>query len=188
MVQKNEAWRFEGLEAHRPCLVRFLRRRIDDENAVQDLVQDTLMRGARYRQRGMAAGRLRAWLLRIAQNLHSDALRKRSTEPTTGLEPDSFDELELRSPVGRELAWRGVVYAWDEMRDHLRHAVARLPQGDQIVLEGFYGGQVSTSELARTLGVRRALVKVRLFRARRKLREHMQQQLLGNVPGPTAWA
>jgi len=57
-----------------------------------------------------------------------------------------------------------------EAAELLYSLLARLPQADRLVLTLMYFEQYSTSEIAAQMGWNRAMVKMRAFRARKKLK------------------
>ena len=74
-------------------------------------------------------------------------------------EPDEEEPLQ----VGGELVDKDVLLV------HLRAVFPQLMERDRVVLSSYYGGLESTSRTAAECGIGAALVKVRLFRARRRL-------------------
>ncbi|HRV81757.1 MAG TPA: RNA polymerase sigma factor, partial [Planctomycetota bacterium] len=168
---------FEGLEDHRESLLRFLRRRLEDENDVRDLAQEALVRGARYRRSEMDPKRLRGWLIRIAANLQADLQRRRRSEPALVGDSWVLEDLSHSHSDPRRFVWQGLTLGWAEALDHLRAALGTLPEADRRMLEGYYACATPTLELARSAGIPGTLVKVRLFRARRKLRDGLEKRL-----------
>jgi DNA-directed RNA polymerase specialized sigma24 family protein len=67
------AW--EGLEELRDGLRAFLVRQCPDENEIEDVIQETFLRAARYRRRRPVQS-LRPWALRIALNVLANARRR----------------------------------------------------------------------------------------------------------------
>jgi len=61
--EEQVAWRAYRLELH-----RFVRARVEDEAAAEDLVHDVLLRAYSQRDTLRDAGQLRPWLYRITRN------------------------------------------------------------------------------------------------------------------------
>jgi len=62
---------------------------------------------------------------------------------------------------------------------HILHSLlARLPQSDRLVLTLIYFEQCSTKEIAERMGWTRAMVKMRAFRARKKMKEIAESEML----------
>ena len=175
------------MECHRPALVRYLRSQVTDENDVQDLVQETLLRAARYRKAGQPLDSLRGWLLRIARNLRLDAGQRSGRYPAQGLDLDGFASSDEGQPGAEEpessFAWGGRWWAFDEIVQHLRSGWARLSEIDRRTLHGYYSEARGRTELADRLGIQPELVKVRLFRARQRLARWMELRMRAVCPG-----
>ncbi len=169
----DPGWRFAGLEVYRPALERYLRGRVSDENDVQDLVQETFLRAARYRKPDQSSATLRGWLIRIASNLRVDAANRRHPWAAQCADLDALPErCDERVGGARDesrFAWAGRWWDLEEVLLHLRASWKRLSESDQSTLAGYYQREMSGLELAQDLGVRPELVKVRLFRARQRL-------------------
>lgn len=170
-----------GLEGLEPELRRYLRRRCRDASEEDDVVQETLLRAARYRPSLLEPDRLGGWSQRIAANVLRDRRRRESRLAraecgTAGLDalPDPADCLadEVRLVRVGELELElGVVL------DHLERALRGLRERDRRVLRSYYQRGGETARVARELGIARGLVKVRLYRARQRLGVALRQRL-----------
>ena len=136
-------------------LRRFVRRRVADAHAAEDIVQDTLAKLAAQLRDGPPSGPVHAWVLRVARNAIVDHYRRHQPEP------GSFDELAAPDSAaggGRECllaSFRAFVHA--------------LPaeQREAVLLTEYEG--VSQTELATRLGVPVSTVKSRVQRGRKRL-------------------
>jgi RNA polymerase sigma-70 factor (ECF subfamily) len=63
---------------HRGELYQFVRRRVGDPDATEDIVQDVLLRALAHRGSLREPARMRAWLFQIARNAVADYFRSRS--------------------------------------------------------------------------------------------------------------
>ncbi len=179
-------YRWDGLEELRPALHRYLARRCRDEGEVDDVVQETFLRAARYRGSLAQPQKLQGWALRIALNVLRD--QRRREEPALVAEgpedalgevaerPDGFPaagtslgalagadepdgDLRLgRYLVPREVALRG-----------LRTVLSGLRCDERRMLDAYYAPGGGPDLAARELALPRDLVKVRVFRLRRRL-------------------
>lgn len=70
-----------------------------------------------------------------------------------------------------------------QTRASLRAAVRALPEGERAAVVLFYGGERSLSETAAFLGVPVTVVKNRLYRARRRLKERLVSQMAQTLEG-----
>ena len=121
---------------------------------------------------------LHAWVTRITTNASIDLIRQRRDgrnvsleEPTSSSEETLGHRLPARADNPEEL------YARQEMRGLIANGIARLaPDLRQICLLRDVL-QYSTHEVAARLGISTVAVRLRLFRAHRRLRDGIHEQL-----------
>jgi len=180
---EQEPGQWSGLTELEPALRSFLESRCRDGSEVDDVIQETLLRAARYRSSLADPARLRGWTLRIAGNVLRDHMRRECRLPRVeagdewlatlqGNEPDPGGQGEHLS-----LSGAGMVLEKAELLDHMEVALDDLRRSDRQVLWSYYGGSPSCSRTARELKIPAELVKVRLFRARRRLLRALQERL-----------
>ena len=164
-----EAWR--GVEELPEFLRRVLRPRCRDESELDDVVQETCMRAARYRASLTDAQRLKPWAARIGLNVLANRVVRSRDERRRPLE----DEPEAPPAGGEEeSAPKGFrVGSWlleqGEALSEMRAAMVELREEDRSLLHAFYGGGESCHRAAMVCELAPGLAKVRLFRARRRL-------------------
>lgn len=148
---QQDAWR-----AYRSELYRFVRARVEDEAAAEDLVHDVLLRAYSQRDTLLDAGQLRPWLYRITRNALIDHYRKR--RPTSEL-PDEL--------AGEETSEAGG--AQRELARCIEPFVHALPSRyrEALVLSEIEG--VPQREVAERLGLSLSGAKSRVQRARKML-------------------
>ena len=179
-IPKSPCWR--GLEELRPVVLRFLSRRCRDDHEAEDLAQETLLRAARYRYSGGQRGRLSSWLVQIAANVLHDHARREGRGPRASAGEDLMDLVEDPRPEPGDSGLEGAVSLGGEQVDvedalrHLQAAFTRLLERDRAVLSAYYGADECTRVAAAECGIRPGLVKVRLFRARRRLERLVVQR------------
>lgn len=170
-------WR--GLAELEPQVRAFARRRCRDVHELDDVVQETLLRAARYRSGLQDEARLRSWTLRIAANVVRD--RKSRDTLLCFLDPEGE---ELARLPGNEVdpgaagEWMrlteyGVVMERDSLVAHVSQVIEELPSADARVLRSYYSEPISAARAASECGVAGALVKTRLHRARKRLRRRL---------------
>jgi RNA polymerase sigma-70 factor, ECF subfamily len=135
-----------------------------------DLIQETFVRAQRARA-SCDAGAVGAWVRRIARNVAIDHLR-RSVSTVLPASGDIADIVSASSAAGADPE-RSAIRR--EMHDCIGEFVRRLPERDAevIVLSEMRG--LSDQEVATTLGITLGAAKIRLHRARVRLREMMEQ-------------
>lgn len=149
----DDGW--EWREAHRVCL-RLAYRYASNPSEAEDIAQDALLRAWRRRSTLREPGRRNQWLGTIVRN---EAFRQRAR-----VRPDLSTAIEQQ-----EGAEDAQVVATVETAD-LHAALDRLSERDRELLEMRYEKDLTQAEIARKLGIPEGTAKVRLHRARDKLR------------------
>jgi len=182
-----------GLTEVEPVVRGWLWRRCRGDSEVDDIVQETLLRAARYRGRLERSDRLAGWTLSIAANALRDRKRRELRHGAVDEHEFDFDTVAcMRGEIVAEsspstLRIAGAWVSSDEALAHLREALLRLRPRERELLLDFYGG-ASMRELATRLGVGAAAIKCRLYRARRMLTRVLERRLRSAVCGPGALA
>jgi RNA polymerase sigma-70 factor, ECF subfamily len=122
----------------------------------EDIAQDALLRAWRRRATLRDADRRNEWLATIVRN---EAFRQHAR-----IRPDPVSTIELQEGADDER-----VLATVERAD-LRAALDRLDENDRQLLRLRYSEDMTQAAIARRLGIPEGTVKVRLHRARGKLR------------------
>lgn len=176
---------WNGLEPHRSSLVGFLGQRGRCRFEIDDIVQETFLRAARFRRNQVPDELLRPWLFSIARNVFLDQLRRNSRYEYS---PDHEHLIQVREDAqavqeeesGAELDFQldGRVLDPVQLLRQLPVALAELPLRDQRLLEHYYGDDGgSCRRTGEAVSLAAELVKVRLYRARRKLQRIMRRNL-----------
>lgn len=176
-VEAVEAW--EGLEELRDGLRAFLVRQCPDENEIEDVIQETFLRAARYRRR-RAVQSLRPWALRIALNVLANA-RRRVVRTQAVPADETFDPVDrgAEPPAEDSFAVEGLCLDGESARELLLVGLGGLRTRDRAVLDSYYGGDEEAAVAAHECGIPRHLVKVRLYRARQRLRTLLARKVRG---------
>lgn len=177
---RREHW--TELEALRPALRIYLTRRCRDANDVEDVIQETLLRAARYRGSLLRGDRLQAWVQRISRNVLSDAARRVARMRCVPESDEWLDQVEApeaaraAEPRG-EFRIGSTPVEYEDLLQHLEGVIEELREPDRRVLRSYYGGAQSCRETARECDIPPGLVKIRLFRARDRLRRLLKQRV-----------
>lgn len=166
-------WR--ALDEQRPILRGWLRQRMRDDNDVEDIVQECMLRAALHRAREGEPERLTAWMIRIAENALYDHRRRMRRRPLIHGETEFLDTFEGREHTpgeereGEKLQVETLSLERCRLFDGLASAIRRLSEDDQRVLDFYYSGNNGCRDIAEAAEVAPDSIKSRLFRARRKL-------------------
>jgi RNA polymerase sigma-70 factor (ECF subfamily) len=136
----------------------YLWRRTGDAQLADDLLQETYYRFLRARPLHENEAHRRNYLFRIASNLASDAYRARHFHLPLP------DEAEPGHPLQEPHT-----ESHTQQRTDLARALAKLSNRQRDALWLAYAEGSTHIEIAETLGLKTASVKLILFRARRKL-------------------
>jgi len=154
---------FEALFRQYQCEVyRWIVRIVRDPAAAEDLTVETFWRVHRAHARFCADGNFGAWLRRIATNVALDHLRK--ARPTSEL---LADVAAAEMPDGLEQ---------QEVRKTILRAFAELPARLRIVVQLALIEDEPHKEIAESLGISLAAVKLRMYRGTRLLRKKLEKQ------------
>jgi len=145
-------------------------RLVGDRHDAEDVAQDVYLRVFRGLDGFREEARFETWLYRIVANSAMNLLR------TRGRFGEVLSEEDLDVPVPDRQADRTAD------RDELARAMEALPPGGRVVLwlKDVYG--LSCREIGEELGIEEGAVKVRLHRARKRLRDVLEEVGDGEVP------
>lgn len=147
----------------------YLARITGSADLADDLLQETYYRFLRARLTYESDAHRRNSLFRIATNLARDG-RRRGLRARLVAIPD--DELAAATDVAADA----------ERRTDLARAMARLRPREREMLWLAYAQGSTHRDIAGTLGVKVASVRLLLFRARHKLAELLRGDRMANVP------
>jgi RNA polymerase sigma-70 factor, ECF subfamily len=161
---------FEQLAAElSPALSRYLRRYVGERTVVDDLLQETLIRMARGLPGFAGRASAKTWAFSIATRVAADYFRK----PERRLQIVEVDEAaDLADPGGT--ADEGMIAG--EMNACMRQVIDSLPEDYRaaLVLHDLEG--LTAHEIAEVCACSLASAKIRIHRARNRLKQALQQQ------------
>ncbi|HEX9774517.1 MAG TPA: sigma-70 family RNA polymerase sigma factor [Actinomycetota bacterium] len=134
---------------------------VGDPDDAADVTQDVYVRAWRGLKRFRGDANLATWLYRIAANTALTHVRRRGRLGTP-TEPERLPEIPVADGSDRQAD-----------ADVLEQALASLPPEHRaaVVLKDVYGW--TCEEIAEEMGTTAGAVKVRLFRARQRLADHL---------------
>jgi RNA polymerase sigma-70 factor (ECF subfamily) len=145
-------------QTHRTRLRAYLARRIDDREAVDDLLQEVFLKAHQHLDGVNSSGSIAAWLFRIAGNALADYYRSR--RPWEDL-PEDLAAPEPAHDARAELA------------DCLRPLIDGLPETDRLALVLSELEGLPQQAVADRLGLSLSGAKSRIQRGREKLRQRL---------------
>jgi len=154
-------------------LISYLTRLCDSHATACDLAQETFVRVYRHRHRFRTSQKFSTWLFAIATNLARNHARWQKRHPVTLLEPQEVCEVPLES----ELPCPSGSLEQQERANAVRQAIQKLPseQKETLILSTYEG--MSHAEIAGIMDTTEKVVEMRLYRARKQLRELLYKDL-----------
>ncbi|MEK6287027.1 MAG: sigma-70 family RNA polymerase sigma factor [Acidobacteriota bacterium] len=154
---------------------KFFRQRAQVEDAAQEALLKAYTQLSSYEGRGSFEG----WLTRITTNQCINMLRSAQRRPESMVSELTDHEgawLENQmaglSVERHKSSERGLVAS-----DLAEKVLSELPPGDRLVLMSIDGEKLSVNEVAEMTGLSKSNVKVKAFRARRKMRKAVEKLL-----------
>ncbi|MGN6641280.1 MAG: RNA polymerase sigma factor, partial [Mucilaginibacter sp.] len=116
------------------------------------------------------------WLYSIVYTTAMTFLRKKRVDTDSIDDENTYIQLENHSS--------GINNNMAEKRSrsyYLNQAIGQLLPDDAAIITLFYMGEQSLEEIGQTLGIEPNTVKVKLFRARQRLKEKLEKNLKNEV-------
>ncbi|HIV98114.1 MAG TPA: RNA polymerase sigma factor [Candidatus Agathobaculum stercoravium] len=158
-MQEDARERFAAaVTAHRHAMYRAARVLLDSDADAEDAVSEATLRAWQAFGRLRDEKSLKGWLIRITVNCAYEHHRR-------GARLTYTDDLEPLAGGAEDKHDFGL---WD--------AVCRLPEDYRVATVLYYYEDMTTAEIAKTLGVREGTVRSRLARARSRLRTLLEEE------------
>jgi len=181
--EQNTNW--DGLAERRVRLEKKVSGWSRDKSVVDDVVQETMIRAARYRGGLREPERMDSWIDRIAWNVLKSHASREARRGMSLLDHSELDASEGREEdpeiqLVEEVHWvSDIEVGAGRLSSLLEGAIRALPEHERRMIQAAYSEQMSPSAISEAFGVRRELVKSRLYRIRQKLRRRVVQALEG---------
>ena len=165
IVQRHKAFVFT-------LVLRYIKSREDAE----EVAQDVFVKACRALADFKGASKFSTWLYTIVNTTCISFLRKKKLETHSLDNEKVFESIENRDS--------GMNANQIEQKSKLamvNNAIGLLNPDDAEIVTLFYKGEQSLEEIAKILGIEANAVKVRLHRARTRLKEKMQKHFAAEV-------
>ena len=162
--------------------------KIGDFHYAEELTQDTFLRAYQKLSTLRNPSQFLGWLLVIANNWCLNWLSKQERKKQLqSLEDTPMEEVEA-SDYARYVSEDRETEATEHRFETVKKLLAKLSENERITVTLHYLGEMTIKEISRSLGVSVNTVKVRLYRARERIREEeeiLMQEVLGGVQIPS---
>jgi RNA polymerase sigma-70 factor (ECF subfamily) len=153
---------------------RFILALVKDEWAADDLIQETFLKIQKNLSSLRDSSKMSPWIFRIAYHLCQDHFRQlKVAQKNESIDEEKIETLEdvfaQEELVQKDLERR-------EMGQCVQNQIDLLPQSLRAVLVLFDLMELNHQEIAETLGITIENVKVRLHRARKKLKTILEEK------------
>ncbi len=171
----NQAAYAELVKRHQ-CFVftlamRFTKSREDAE----EVAQDCFIKAYRSLEAFKQESKFSTWLYSIVYTTAMTSLRKKRVD-TSSIDDETYIQIS-HVPSGFDTN-----NIENKSRSfYLNQAIEQLTADDATIITLFYKGGQSLEEIAQTLGIEANSVKVKLFRARQRLKEKLERNLKHEV-------
>lgn len=145
-------------------LIALLKNKMEAEEAAQD----TFIKVYKSLDSYKSESKFSSWLYAIAYRTGLDYLRKRKhTEEINEVTQNNIITDKSDSPSS--------ITEKKDLNSFLHKAIDQLPPKDAFVVKLFYLNQMQVSELEKVTGLSKSNIKIKLFRARKTLREIIEK-------------
>jgi RNA polymerase sigma-70 factor (ECF subfamily) len=152
--------------------MRFAKGREDAE----EIAQDCFVKAYRSLASFQGQSKFSTWLYSIVYTTAMTFLRKKR------LDTESIDDEGTFVQVESHVSAYDTNNVENKSRSYyLNQAIAQLLPDDATIITLFYKGEQSLEEIAQTMGIETNTVKVKLFRARQRLKEKLERNLKHEV-------
>jgi len=141
-------------------------RYVNNRELAEELSQDIFVKAYRYLADFKGNSKFSTWLYTIVNSTCLSHLRKKKDE-TILLDPDKMVSLSDQ-PVFSEIPLKNLEQK--AQKQWIEQAMKRLDKADAQIITLFYQAEQSVEEIGVIMGLTTSNVKVRLFRARQKLK------------------
>ena len=164
------------VERHKAFVFTLVLRYIKSREDAEEVAQDVFLKAYRALADFKGASKLSTWLYTIVNTTCISFLRKKKLEVQSMENEKVFESIENRDS--------GMNANQIEQKSKLamvNRAIGLLSSDDAEIITLFYKGEQTLEEIAQVLGIEANAVKVRLHRARTRLKEKMQKHFAAEV-------
>lgn len=150
-------------------------RMMKHKEEAEEVAQDTFIKVYRSLDKFKGDSKFSTWIYKVTYNSCLDRLKKNKRQQAT-VTIDAFTEHKLKS---LETAFD--LMAADEKKSAIEACLDQLPSEDSFLITLYYFEEQSLDEISKVVGLKPNNIKVKLFRARKKLATIFRLQLDNDI-------
>lgn len=152
-----------------------IHRLVKEQNAAEDICQEVFIKVHKSLFRFAYQSKLSTWIARIAYLTAINYLRKYNRERITEC-PDDIEQFHFTTETPEQLLTK------KETTNYVEQLILQLPEKYRVVLTLYHLNEFSCAEIEQITGMPDGTVKSHLFRARKLLKEKLQDYLKNELP------
>jgi RNA polymerase sigma factor (sigma-70 family) len=166
----------ELIKLHQRYVFTLALKMVKNREDAEEVAQDCFVKAYRSLSSFQQQSKFSTWLYRIVFNTSMTFLRKNRL-PTNSID-DEASQLQLESYSSNNTGER---VEKQSKYQYLQHAIAQLLPDDAAIITLFYQGEQSLEEIGQSLQMNPDTVKVKLHRARQRLKVQLENLLNDEV-------
>ncbi|MBE2229121.1 MAG: sigma-70 family RNA polymerase sigma factor [Chitinophagaceae bacterium] len=176
-VLRGDQQAYAGLvERYQAYVFTLALRMVKNREEAEELSQDVFIKAYKYLADFRGESRFSTWLYTIVHNTCLSFLRKKKPDTRSLDEEHNFNLAD-----NRETSFRADLVEQKSRQAMVNQAISQLGADDAGIITLFYKSEQSLEEIARILGIEINTAKVRLHRARQRLKEVMETRFTEEV-------
>jgi RNA polymerase sigma factor (sigma-70 family) len=175
-LQGNQAAYADLVKRHQRFVFTLAMRFTKTREDAEEVAQDSFIKAYRSLQNFQGQSKFSTWLYSIVYTTAMTFLRKRRLDTSSIDDENNYLQIENQSG-----GFKNDLAENKSRSYYVNQAIEQLLPDDAMIITLFYKGEQSLEEIAFTLGMEPNNVKVKLFRARQRLKERLERNLKHEV-------
>ncbi len=146
-------------------------RMLKNREEAEEIAQDTFIKVFKSLDKFKGDSKFSTWIYRVAYNTCLDAIKKnKKHQNDVAIDEYTFNKLDTI-----DNALENIIK--EERSVLIKNCISKLPEESSVILTLFYFEELSLEEISKVINIEANTVKVKLFRARKKLAVILEEYL-----------
>ncbi|GAB5564372.1 MAG: RNA polymerase sigma factor [Winogradskyella sp.] len=146
-------------------------RMLKNREEAEEIAQDTFIKVFKSLDKFKGDSKFSTWIYRVAYNTCLDAIKKnKKHQNDVAIDEYTFNKLDTI-----DNALENIIK--EERSVLIKNCINKLPEESSVILTLFYFEELSLDEISKVINIEANTVKVKLFRARKKLAVILEEYL-----------